>query len=44
MIGETIAKKDSVFSSIKMETSTKECGPWTRNTVKARTGEMKITS
>ena len=43
-IGETTAKKASVFSSIKMETSTKVCEQRTKNTVKAPTGETKIAS
>jgi len=42
--GETTAKKDSVFNSIRMEISTKVCGQWIRNMVKVPTGEMKIAS
>ncbi len=38
--GETIAKKDLVFNSTRMETSTKVCGQWIRNMVKVLTGEM----
>ena len=39
-IGETIAKKDSVFNSTRTETNMKVCGPWIKNMVKALTGEM----
>ena len=42
VIGETIAKKDLVFSSTKTEINTKECGLWTKNMDKVLTGEMKI--
>jgi len=42
--GETTAKKDLVFNSIRMETSTKVCGQWIRNMAKVPTGEMKIAS
>ena len=42
--GETTVRKDSVFSSTRMATSTKECGPWTKNMVKALTGETKTLS
>lgn len=39
-IGEITAKKVSVFNSIKMETSMKVCGQWTRNTDKELTGDL----
>jgi len=42
--GETIARKDSVFNSTRMEISMKECGLWIKNMVKALTGETKIAS
>ena len=40
--GETIAKKDSVSSTTKMETSMKVCGRWINDMVREHTGEMKI--
>ena len=39
--GEITARKVSVFNSIPTTTSTKACGPWTKNMVKELTGEMK---
>ena len=42
--GETTARKVLVFNFTKMATSTKVCGPWTKSTVKAPTGEMKTPS
>lgn len=40
VIGETTVKKGLEYSSTRMETSTKECGLWTRNMAKEHTGEM----
>jgi hypothetical protein len=37
--GEITARKASVSSSIRMETSTKECGLWIRSMAKVLTGE-----
>ena len=42
--GETTARKDSVFSSTRMATSMRACGPWTRSTDKVLTGETRIAS
>lgn len=41
VIGETIARKASVFNSIRMVISTKECGLWTKSMVKAHIGDKK---
>jgi hypothetical protein len=40
VIGETTAKKVLEYNSTRTETSTKECGLWTRNMAKEHTGEM----
>lgn len=42
--GETTARRDLVFSSTRMVTSMRVCGPWTRSMDKVLTGEMRITS
>lgn len=42
--GETTAKKASVFSSTKMVTNTKVCGPLTRSMVKVTIGETNLAS
>lgn len=42
VIGAITAKKVLEYNSIPKVTSTKECGPWTRNMVKELTGEMKV--
>ena len=44
VIGETTARRASVFNSIRTVTNTKVCGPWIRSMARERTGEMKITS
>jgi len=44
VIGETTAKKDLASNSIKTEINMKECGQWTKNMVRAHTGEMKTES
>jgi t-SNARE complex subunit (syntaxin) len=41
VIGKTTVKMASVFSFIKTEINTKECGVKTIDTVKEHTGEMK---
>jgi hypothetical protein len=38
--GETIVRKDLVFSFIRIMTSMKECGLWIKSMVKEPTGEM----
>lgn len=40
VIGEIIARKALEYSSIRMVTNMKACGPWIRNMVKVLTGEM----
>ena len=40
--GETIVRKASEFSSTRTETSTKECGRWTKNMGRVPTGEVRI--
>lgn len=42
--GETTARRDSVFSSTRMVTSMRACGPWTRSMDRVLTGEMRIAS
>ena len=42
--GETTARKGSVFSSTRMATSMRACGPWTKSMDKVHTGEMRIAS
>ena len=42
--GETTARRDSVFSSTRMVTNTRACGPWTRSMDKVLTGEMRTAS
>jgi len=44
VIGEIIARRGLVYSFIRMETSMKECGPWTKSMGKELIGEMKILS
>ena len=44
VIGEITARRVSVSNSIKTEINMKECGLWTRNMVRAHTGEMKTES
>lgn len=41
-IGETTAKKDSVFSTTRTAINTKVCGQLTKGTARALTGRMKI--
>jgi hypothetical protein len=40
--GETTARRASVSNSTRMATSTKVCGPWTRNMDRALTGETRM--
>lgn len=43
-IGETIARKVSVYNSTKMAINMKACGPWIRSMVRALIGEVKAPS
>jgi|APSaa5957512535_1039671.scaffolds.fasta_scaffold97112_1 hypothetical protein len=42
--GEIIVRKVLVYSSIRMGTSTKACGPWIKSTVRVPTGETTQTN
>ena len=42
--GETTARRALVSNSTRTETSTRACGPWTRNMVRVPTGGMSRAS
>jgi hypothetical protein len=42
--GEITARRDSAFSSTKMETNMKACGPWTKSMDKVLTGGTRVES